>query len=161
AMRLLARSEHGDVATTLAGLADPDPHVRMHACRRPIADPRVLAAVLELLLDRDPKVRAAAHDAVAARPRHPTSDIAHRTSDIGHRTSDTGHRTSDIGHRTSDTGVSDDDIVALLPTLSNDARRAAYTWLLRALDDDAATLARDALASETDPRARTLLAAVA
>jgi len=119
AARLLVGSD--DAGAALLALADPDPWIRARACRVSLADDRVLARVLRLLVDRDHAVRAAAHAAV----------------------------------ETVDDARIDPDSIPV-----GDARRGAYSWLLRSLDDDAIARARAAVANETDPATRRLLAGV-
>ncbi len=151
--------------TAVAALGDVDPWVRRAAIRtlaaawgdRRLPD-EVAGAALAALGDADPQLRAhacrlagaGAEDATLARLLERLTDGSAAVRAAAH---DALERLPQADAR----------LRALLDAggLSPVARAAAYGWLLRALDGDAAERAREALAREDDPRIRAILGAIA
>lgn len=150
--------------TAVAALADVDPWVRRAAMRMLAAayadHPELLAEVAvaarAALVDADPLLRAHA----CRLPLADDATLALVLERLADRSPAARAAAYDAIERLPQ---ADARIRTLLDggSLGSLARAAAYSWLARSLDEDAAALARTALEAEPDPRIRSLLAAVA
>ncbi|MEJ7604623.1 MAG: aldo/keto reductase, partial [Kofleriaceae bacterium] len=146
---------HADTAA--AATRDPDPWVRRAALRllaqAPAATPQAREVARRALESSDPWMRAEACRISIDGPDH-LALVLERTVDR-----DEAVRSSALD-ALERLPASDDQVRELLGSeLAPGVRALVYGWLVRRLDDTAATLARTALASETDPRVRKILAA--